>query len=402
MANEMNKEANVFAGSQGVLGREETGVNGWQGLAKSVNNMGPTSRTTYKATINADKNHTSADNDTERKGWFVDWGTGATRSIYNTFAPYTEDVATKRNLLASRLWKGVPQLTDEMMGAFDAAFTGHTFFFVRDVPRFMYTGIYANTNMHQQIKNLKAIIERACIGFSGANQMTADGTGTMSDGNTQLQFITNVSKRTTSIQLTLHEFAGLPVKNAIETWLTGIVDPLSRHGSYHGNLGIPGGWCLQNHTMSLLVVHVDPSWTEIMDAAYYNNMMPTEVPNDVQTYSKQSVELIGDANVNFICNEHRSPAVMKAAEVYMNNRILSIAHTAAFNSREFVPDAKALYYGAKFADGAMVDGSYNYNYDVEISGSDNATMQHWPDEKKQFNVNTTNYNGTDTIPGEKI
>lgn len=266
----------------------------------------------------------------------TNWGKGATRSVYSVFSNGSDNEATARDLLKSRLWKGVPQLTTEQMKAFEAAHTGHQFFFVVDMPKFMTQGIYKNKNMHQHAKNIKAIIERCCMGFNGPSDITADF-DTVNDGNSRkIDHVTRVYKDQSDISLTLHEFAGLPLKNGIEAWLTGIFDYRSEHAHYHGNLGIPGGWCLANHSMSLLVVQTDPTWTVIQDAAYYFNMVPESVPSNFD-YTKGDHSIVADYQLNFKCNEERSPAIMYAAEKYMNARILSLVETSVFNSRQFVP-----------------------------------------------------------------
>lgn len=301
------------------------------------------------------------------------WGEGASRGIYNAFSNLSGDEATRRDLLKSRLWKGVPQLSIEQLNAFEAAYTGHQFLFVCTVPAFMSTGIYRDTNMHQEMKNLKAIIERASTGFSGPSPITAEF-DTQNDGyGRKLDHVVKVTKEQSDITLRLHEFAGLPVKNAIETWLTGIYDYRSEHGHYHGNLGIPGGWCLANHTMSLLVVQVDPSWTEIQDAAFYYNMIPREVPFDHFNWEKGEHQIVQDYDITFTCNEERSPAIMYAAEKYMNNRILSMAQTSVFNSRQFVAydfdDGQSPVNGFKAELGGDANIIDNKQYNIHIGGA---------------------------------
>ena len=53
-------------------------------------------------------------------------GQSASRSLYSTFANMNDTAMTSRDLLQSRLWYGVPQLTEEQIAMFDAAYTGHT------------------------------------------------------------------------------------------------------------------------------------------------------------------------------------------------------------------------------------------------------------------------------------
>ena len=266
----------------------------------------------------------------------INWGQGAKRSMYHVTNNQSILNIDSRSLLNSRLWHGVPQLTDEQLSMFEAAYTGHTFIFVVNVPRFMTDGLYRNQNMHFQMKNLKAVIERASTGFSGAQNIIANSQD-QDDGNgRKVSHIVNVTKEQGNISLRLHEFAGLPVKNAIENWLTGIYDYRSQHGNYHGNLGINGGWCLANHSMSILVVQVTPDWTTIQDAAYYYNMVPTEVPFQHFDWTKGEQTIVDDYDIEFYANEERSPAIMYAAEKYMNNRVLSMVATSVYNSRQFV------------------------------------------------------------------
>ena len=266
----------------------------------------------------------------------ANWGVDAKRSMYHASNSQNANFVANRNLLGSRLWHGVPQLTTEQLSMFEAAYIGHTFIFVINVPKFMTTGYYAGKNMHFAMQNLKAVIERASTGFSGAQNIVA-GSQDQDDGNgKKITHITNVTKEQGNISIRLHEFAGLPVKNAIELWLTGIYDYKSQRGNYHGNLGIPGGWCLQNHSMSILVVQVTPDWTSIQDAAYYFNMVPTEVPFQHFEWTKGEQTIVEDYDIEFFANEERSPAIMYAAERYMNNRVLSMVATSVYNSRQFV------------------------------------------------------------------
>lgn len=299
--------------------------------------------------VAATKN-TGAVGDVDTKTETINWGVNAKRSMYHVTNSLSADMngATgakgaktgmgNRLLLDSRLWHGVPQLTRDQMQMFEAAYTGHTFIFVVNVPKFMVDGLYKDSNMHAEIKNLKAVIERASTGFSGVTEIEV-GADDQNDGaGRKVSHITSVTKEQGNITLKLHEFAGLPVKNALEAWVTGIYDYRSQHGNYHGNLNIKNGWCLANHSMSILVVQVTPDWSTIQDAAYYYNMVPVSVPFDDFEWEKGESTIIADRNIEFYANEERSPAIMYAAEKYMNNRVLSMVATSVYNSRQFVVD----------------------------------------------------------------
>ena len=311
------------------------------------------------------------------------WGQQAQRSIYNVFANQVDSEMSERDLLHSRLWHGVPQLSNEQMEMFEAAYTGHQFIFVVDMPKFMTEGIYKNKNLHFQARNLKAVIERASTGFSGPSNITADF-GDVNDGNgRKLSHVTAITKEQNDITLRLHEFAGLPVKNALESWMTGTYDYKSEHGHYFGNLGIPGGWCLANHTASILVVQVDPSWQVIQDAAYYFNMFPTEVPFDHFEWTKGEHTIIDDYSITFRCNEERSPMIMYAAERYMNNRILSMVATSVYNSRQFVASNFTTYNSPLDYDGFKANIA---DKNTGTNGTDSFNII----DKQQYNIRINN------------
>lgn len=314
----------------------------------------------------------------------VNWGAGASRSLYNVNSNTSGTEMLDRNLLNSRLWKGVPQLTEDQMKAFEPAYTGHQFLFVINVPKFMTTGYYANTNLHAQMKNLKSIIERASTSFSDGAEITAQFDNQDDGAGRKMSHMVNVTHEQNDITIRLHEFAGLPVKNALESWLTGVYDINSQHGNYFGNLGIPGGWCTANHTMSLLVVQTDPSWTEIQDAAYYYNMMPNNVPFDHWNWTKGESQIVQDADITFNCNRLRNPAVMYAAEKYMNARILSLVSTSVFNTRQFVPTT--------FSDGALAYNGFKQEIGLYSSHNDNAYII----DKTQYNAQITNTDRDDS------
>lgn len=326
----------------------------------------------------------------------ISHGADASRSLYSTHGSYFGKQMTDRTLLNSRLWHGVPQLTTEQLAMFEAAYTGHTFIFVVDVPAFMTTGIFKDTNMHAHMKNLKAVIERASTSFSGASDITVNF-GTQEDGHEKkLAHVTSVTKAQDQITLGLHEFAGLPVKNALETWVTGIYDYRSQHGNYHGNLGIPGGWCLANHSMSILVVQVSPDWQVIQDAAYYYNMVPVNVPFDSFNYTKGQTDIVPDLSIAFQCNEERSPAITFAAERYMNNRVLSMVESSVYNSRVYVANT--------FGDDASLssagfDSNLNqyiddYQYNQQITNAGAKANKAFP-SKTQLSDSELSVNRTD-------
>jgi hypothetical protein len=250
-------------------------------------------------------------------------------------------------LLNSRLWQGVPQITLDKLQTFDPAYIGHTFIFCVDMPLFMTQSDYVSDpdlkpiadTLHAHAKNLKAAIERASTAFSGQNPMTVNFADQTDGAGRKLSHAVSVIKEIDEISIRFHEFKGLAIKNAIEAWVTGIYDVRSQRASYHGLIGQERSkeFSAAYHTMSILVVQTDPTWMYLQDAAFYYNMIPTEVPFNYFDWSKGEYTIVEDFDIRFKCNEERGPAINWAAIQYMNNRVLNLVDTAAYDYKKFVP-----------------------------------------------------------------
>lgn len=237
----------------------------------------------------------------------------------------TAITAPVRDLSTASLWKGANYLKHGNQSEIDPAYSGHTFLFPTHGASFM---IAAGGTHKTHMANIMNLIRNASTAFSGQNSKMVNF-GEVVDGfaNRKVQHPVSVTKECDQITIKLHEFQGLVLKSALEDWIDGILDEKVQRSHYWGqstNLK----YSIQNHSMGVLVVQTDPTWTIIQEAAWYYNMVPSEVQFDFFNFTKGQIDIVDDYDLVFRCNEERSPAVRAAAEAYMNAFILNELSTS--------------------------------------------------------------------------
>jgi hypothetical protein len=256
-------------------------------------------------------------------------------------------VMSLNDISSSRLWAGVPDWALKNINMYDPAFQGHTFLFVTHMPQFMkelsvnalpkYSTLAASAKSH--IGNLQGLIERASTAFNGTSAKTvnfAEQTDGYSDR--KLNSPVSVTKDIDEVTIRMHEFKGLVLKHAIEFWVDGMFDIKSKHASYYGLIqDAILEFSLQNHTMGVLVVQTDPGWLNVQEAAWFQNMIPVEVPFESFHWEKGDNKIIDDYDCRFKCNEERSDVIDAAAVSYMQTRIVDNINTKYFDRYLYDP-----------------------------------------------------------------
>lgn len=230
-----------------------------------------------------------------------------------------------RDLSTASLWRGANYLKHGNQSEIDPAYSGHTFLFPTHGAAFM---IAAGGSHKTHMENIMNLIRNASTAFSGQNSKVV-AFDEVVDGfaNRKVQHPVSVTKECDQITIKLHEFQGLVLKNALEDWIDGMLDEKVQRSHYWGQ-SKSLKYSIQNHSMGVLVVQTDPSWTIIQEAAWYYNMVPAEVAFDFFSYTKGQINLVEDYDLVFRCNEERSAAINAAAEAYMNAFILNELSTS--------------------------------------------------------------------------
>ena len=127
------------------------------------------------------------------------------------------------------LFMGGLDVTAKNIDQLDPLRTNFVRIFITRLPRFM-------TKMDMDAcKRFKHLCEMGFVGIDGIQNTTMD-TEEVTGGYAGNRFkIPGVVKDDTdSVTIKLYEFSGSPIREFIDTWMTGISDPLTGLSHYHG------------------------------------------------------------------------------------------------------------------------------------------------------------------------
>jgi hypothetical protein len=176
---------------------------------------------------------------------------------------------TAIELQSKTLWLGVPNLNADQLKNFDPSYTGHVHIFVIKVPLILTS--YDTKYGTKHGANFKAILERLSTSFTGIPELTLNSVEqTHGFADRKIPHPTFSEFNFDQATIRTLEFKGLPVFNAIRTWIELISDPVSKIQDYKGLAAdMVGGFSIANHTCSFIVVNSDPTHTKIEGRAHY-------------------------------------------------------------------------------------------------------------------------------------
>lgn len=210
--------------------------------------------------------------------------------------------------------------------------------FMHRTPLFMEVGFPNLT------RNFKSYIETGYKSISGIDGLQADFTTI--DGGFAAQSFDNISKVTdgsNTITVELWEQTGSPVREYIETWMTGVRDPRSGIAHYHGLVETPGNskdsnrvpYAEKNHTAEFVYYTLDPTAHYIEYACMWAHCFPKEVPKDHLNYSSGNRDAVS-LSIPFAGTKYESRYINDLAIYYL------IADQLEYNYLNFNPDVTGL------------------------------------------------------------
>lgn len=211
------------------------------------------------------------------------------------------------------LFMGGLDVTAKNIDQLDPLRTNFVRIFITRLPRFM-------TKMDMDAcKRFKHLCEMGFVGIDGIQNTTMD-TEEVTGGYAGNRFkIPGVVKDDTdSVTIKLYEFSGSPIREFIDTWMTGISDPLTGLSHYHGYISDTCTFKASNHTMEMFYVATDPTGREdgIEYACMFANMMPTEVKKDHFNFEPGSHPAV-QIDVPFTANRYESPQINEIAKALL-------------------------------------------------------------------------------------
>ena len=190
--------------------------------------------------------------------------------------------------------------------------TGYARIFFVKMPVFMEKIVPNKT------KNFKHLMEYGFVGIDGIQNTTLEFeqiTGGYS--GRQFDVATTAKDETNEITIKLYEFAGSPVREYTDLWISGIADPHTGMGHYHGAMDKDPTltYSQANHTAEAIYVQTDPTGREtgIEYACLLTNMMPKTVKKDHFNYEAGQHPIV-QVDVPFTCVKYESPQINEIAK----------------------------------------------------------------------------------------
>ena len=201
--------------------------------------------------------------------------------------------------------------------------TGKGRIFLTKMPFFM------SELMPEATKNFKHVIEYGFMNIDGIQDLTMEFDSiTGGYAGRTFEIPTILKDETNEITIKVLEFAGSPMREYLEMWMTGVSDPNSGFTHYHG-LAIPqpdanGNFqkakvevSQANHTMEAFYVMTDQTGFNIEFACMLCNMFPkSSARNHFNQTSGEMAHV--ELEIAFTCTMYTSPDINAVAQLLLN------------------------------------------------------------------------------------
>ena len=228
--------------------------------------------------------------------------------------------------------------------------TGKGRIFLTKMPYFM------KELMPQATKNFKHVVEYGFMDIQGIQDLTMEFDSiTGGYAGRSFEIPTILKDETNEITIKILEFAGSPMREYLEMWMTGVSDPNSGFTHYHG-LAIPqpdsnGNFqkakvevSQANHTMEAFYVMTDQTGFNIEFACMLCNMFPkTSARNHFNQTSGEMAHV--ELEIAFTCTMYTSPDINAVAQLLLNK------YRVLYNYLDFMSDTASEVNGVKYLDG---------------------------------------------------
>ena len=210
------------------------------------------------------------------------------------------------------LFLGGLDISSKNIDQFDPLRTGYARIFLVRLPRFMETLDPA------MAKRFKHFVEMGFTGITGIGNTTMEYeeiTGGYAGNKFSIPSVCR--DETDGITIRMYEMSGSPVREFIDTWMTGISDPLTGLSHYHGVISDNLSFKASNHIMESFYVCTDPTGNEIEYACMLSNMMPKTVAKqhfEFEPGSHPAVQL----DVDFTATRYESPQINEICSALLN------------------------------------------------------------------------------------
>lgn len=240
-----------------------------------------------------------------------------------------------KNVEDYSLWLGGLDISSKNIDQLDPLRGGYARIFLVRMPRFM--EILDN----DLTKRFKHLVEMGFIGVSGIGNTTMEYEN-LTGGYAGNKFdIPSVCRdETDGITIRVYELSGSPIREFIDTWMTGISDPLTGLSHYHGVISETCTYKASNHVMEMFYVNTDPTGNEIEYSCMFSNMMPKTVAKQHFEYEAGSHPAV-QLDLDFTATRYESPQINEISAALLN-KFKILRDYLNFNSGYSTADVDAM------------------------------------------------------------
>lgn len=187
--------------------------------------------------------------------------------------------------------------------------TGYARLFLVKMPEFMHV-MYAD-----KTRDFRHLLEYGFVSIDGIQNTNLEF-GQITGGYAGRSFdVATVAKdETNEITVKVYEFAGSPVREYLDLWISGISDPYTGLSHYHGAFEKNVPFSQHNHTMEAFYINTDPTGrhTGIEYACLLTNMMPKSVKKDHFNYQSGTHDIV-EMDITFTATKYESKQINEVA-----------------------------------------------------------------------------------------
>ena len=235
-------------------------------------------------------------------------------------------------------------VTHQNLDMFTPYIRGVSRIFLHKPPAFM------QERFPDMTRRFKTYLETGYTSLDGISDISVDFTDF--EGGFAGQRYSTVSlarDETETITIQLYELTGSPIREYLDTWITGTRDPRSGIAHYHGVIAEKGAdyYSEKNHTAEMIYVNLDPTAINIEYCAMFAHMFPTRVPKAHLNYEKGNRDN-AQLDIEMRCTKYESPAINNIGAWYIANSNVN------YNYLDFDPNVTVK--------GAGFNSGYTYDY----------------------------------------
>lgn len=243
-------------------------------------------------------------------------------------------VTNDKNMSEFSYFLGGVDVTNQNLNQFNPYIRGYARLFMYRAPFFMEKKFPELTN------RFKSYLETGFRRVSGLSDLTVDFVDFEGGfGSQRFSNPSSTSDDTNSITIALYELSGSPIREFIETWISGVRDPRTNVAHYHGAIAGPGEditdgkveYSEANHSAELIYYTMDPTCTRIEYACLLAHCFPTKSDRDHLNFETNSHEN-AEYEVEFRCTKYESRYINDIAAFYL------MADTIKYSYLDFNPN----------------------------------------------------------------